>query len=57
MFKSENIKEVKRSEIKTVKVTFKYEMHLSYQMLRERYFVIEIWSYRRFLLNLFLGKI
>lgn len=26
-------------------------------MLKERYFVIEVWEYRRFRLNLFLGKI
>lgn len=32
-------------------------MNLSYQMLKERKFVIEIWEYRRFRLNLFLGKI
>lgn len=36
---------------------FEAEMHLSYQMLKERYFVIEVWEYRRFRLNLFLGKI
>ena len=32
-------------------------MHLSYDMLKDRYFIIEVWEYRRFLLNLFLGKI
>lgn len=32
-------------------------MNVSYQMLKERYFIIEIWEYRRFRLNLFLGKI
>ncbi|CAD8196575.1 unnamed protein product [Paramecium pentaurelia] len=56
-FKSEICKDLKRSEVKVIKVMFETEMHLSYQMLKERYFVIEVWEYRRFRLNLFLGKI
>jgi centrosomal protein CEP76 len=46
-FKSEIVKEVKRSEVKVVKIVYKCEMNLSYQMLKERYFAIEVWEYRR----------
>ncbi|CAK92929.1 unnamed protein product (macronuclear) [Paramecium tetraurelia] len=56
-FKSEICQDLKRSEVKVIKVMFETEMHLSYQMLKERYFIIEVWEYRRFRLNLFLGKI
>lgn len=56
-FKSEIVKNIERSETKTIKVMFKCEMNLSYKMLHERNFIIEIWEYRSFKLNLFLGKI
>ncbi|CAD8197148.1 unnamed protein product [Paramecium octaurelia] len=56
-FKSEICRDLKRSEVKVIKVMFETEMHLSYQMLKERYLVIEVWECRRFRLNLFLGKI
>ena len=52
-FKSEIIKDVKRSEIRSVKVVFQCEMNLSYSMLKERYFVVEVWEYRKWKLNLF----
>ncbi len=34
----------------------KTEIHASYKMLENRYLIVELWEYRRFRLNLFIGK-
>ncbi|KAL4496977.1 hypothetical protein ABPG72_002133 [Tetrahymena utriculariae] len=54
-YKSELIKEIEKESLRKVKLFIETEIHASYNMLRQRNLVIEVWEYSRWSLNKFLG--
>lgn len=55
-FKTEVIKDIKKGSTNQSKSFYEDEMHASYNMLANRYMEVEVWEYRKWKLNLYLGK-
>lgn len=54
-FKTEIIKDIEKESRMKVEKFFETEIHASYNMLRQRSLIIEVWEYSRWTLNKFLG--
>ena len=55
-FKTEIIKDIEKESREKVLKFFETEVHASYNMLRQRSLLIEVWEYSRWSLNKYLGK-
>jgi len=55
-FKTEIIKDIEKESKEKVMKFFETEIHSSYNMLRQRSLLIEVWEYSRWSLNKYLGK-